>query len=151
MAASKKIAPPLLAFAAGICANSYFQNHTRFPWPTNPFATQQASCVRIDGGNGISSTFESNITDEDLDAHCLNIELTRQRLQGRGKHQISSIIQGTNRHCISSFDANINEKDLDTLLDIADRMRQRIRQRTWQRIRKADTEPAETEEPEKQD
>ncbi|KAL8820013.1 MAG: hypothetical protein Q9223_001684 [Gallowayella weberi] len=96
-------------------------------------------------------TFESNITDEDLDAHCLNIELMRQRLQGRGKHQISSIIQGTNRHYISSFDANINEKDLDTLLDIADRMRQRIRQRTWQRIRKADTEPAETEEPEKQD
>ncbi|KAL8805430.1 MAG: hypothetical protein Q9182_001996 [Xanthomendoza sp. 2 TL-2023] len=136
MSASTKSAPAsLIAFAAGICANSYFQNHTRFPWPTNPFATQPASSVKIEGNNGLFATFESNITDEELDAHCLNIELMRQRLRGLGKFQFSSNIQGTNRLYISSFDANLNEKDLDGLLEIANRMRQRTR--------KADQRPDE--------
>lgn len=74
----------------------------------------------------MTSTFEKNITNAELDAHCLNIELMRQKLRGVGTYQISSKVEGTNMNYIVSFPANVNEEELDVMLEIASRMRQRV-------------------------
>ncbi|KAI4259164.1 MAG: hypothetical protein L6R42_004707 [Xanthoria sp. 1 TBL-2021] len=118
MAAAEKIAPPIFAFAAGIFAGTY--------WRSNPLSDNGPSYIKLRGRNGVTSTFEKNITNAELDAHCLNIELMRQKLRGVGTYQISSKVEGTNKHFITPFPANINEEDLDVLLEVASRMRQRV-------------------------
>ncbi|KAL8670242.1 MAG: hypothetical protein Q9224_007686, partial [Gallowayella concinna] len=117
-------------------------NRTVFPWASNPSTTEEVSWVKVEGENGISSIFRSNTTNEELDAHCLNIELMRQRLRGLGNYKMSSNVQGTNKHYDSFFPANMNEKDLDVWLEIANRMRDKIH--------KFDKEPDEVVEVRKQ-
>ncbi|KAL8753805.1 MAG: hypothetical protein Q9199_004774 [Rusavskia elegans] len=118
MAAAEKIAPPLFAFAAGVYAGTY--------WRSNPLSANGPSSIELRGRNGVSCTFEKNITNAELDAHCLNIELMRQKLRGVGTYQISSKVEGMHKNYISFFPANVNEERLDVLLEIASRMRQRV-------------------------
>ncbi|KAL8772207.1 MAG: hypothetical protein Q9194_004678 [Teloschistes cf. exilis] len=80
----------------------------------------------IKGNNGLTFSFSSNISSDELDAHCLNIELMRQRLRGIGQYKMSSPIQGTNREYQSNFPANANETDLDEYLKIAQKMREKM-------------------------
>ncbi|KAI4268324.1 MAG: hypothetical protein L6R38_007880 [Xanthoria sp. 2 TBL-2021] len=123
MTAAGKIAPPLLAFAAGIYAGPYLVSPLSTYWRSNPLSANGPSSIKH---GRMISTFEKNITEEELDAHCLNIELMRQKLRGVGKYQISSKVEGMNKHFISSFPASVNEEDLDVLLEVASRMRQRV-------------------------
>lgn len=78
----------------------------------------------IKGNNALTSTFSSTISSSELDAHCLNIELMRQRLRGIEKYNISSPVQATNREYHSYFPANTDEEDLDDYLKIAQEMRE---------------------------
>ncbi|KAI4271792.1 MAG: hypothetical protein LQ337_005759 [Flavoplaca oasis] len=82
---------------------------------------------------GMNSTIEKNITNAELDTHCLIIEPMRPRLRGMGQYQISSKVEATDKYYISSFPANVHEEDLDVLLGVANMMRQRM-----QRVAKPD-------------
>ena len=127
------IAAPLIAFATGIYAGSnpgtlsgaFGSFGSR--WATNPFAANEPSYIKLEGRNGLSSTFERNITDAELDAQCLNIELMRQKLRGIGRYKISSKVEGMNKDYISFFPAAVKEEDLDVFLELSDRMRRRVR------------------------
>ncbi|KAL8780054.1 MAG: hypothetical protein Q9213_006644 [Squamulea squamosa] len=117
---------PLIAFAAGVIAGDYFRSRPDPSRTNNPLITNEVSSVKLEGRNGMSSTFESSITDAELDAHCLNIELMRQKLRGIGKCQISSKVEGMNKTYDSYFPANVTEEALNVLLEMATRMRQGV-------------------------
>ncbi|KAL8715844.1 MAG: hypothetical protein Q9220_000511 [cf. Caloplaca sp. 1 TL-2023] len=128
-----KLAPPLIAFAAGFLGIFYWLSKGQFPKTfSNPFGRFDSSTLTVHGRNGLSTGFKSNITNEELDAHCLNIELMRQRLRGMRSFKFSSQIQGTSRIYESYFPATVNEKDLDEYLDIAADMRRRIQAKARQ-------------------
>ncbi|KAL8655218.1 MAG: hypothetical protein Q9226_003133 [Calogaya cf. arnoldii] len=126
MTAVKRIAPTVLAVAAGFYAGSYPTNPLSGYWSSSNYSANEPATIKLEGRNGVSSTFEKNIGDAELDAHCLNIELMRQKLRGRGRYQISSKIEGTNKNYVSFYPTNVTEDDLDVLLEVADRMRDRV-------------------------
>ncbi|KAL9588850.1 MAG: hypothetical protein Q9203_002349 [Teloschistes exilis] len=122
----------LIASAAAIVAFAAGWYIAQRPVPTdrilrNPLhSSSDPSVMVIKGNNGLTFSFSSNISSDELDAHCLNIELMRQRLRGIGQYKMSSPIQGTNREYQSNFPANANETDLDEYLKIAQKMREKM-------------------------
>ncbi|KAL8766408.1 MAG: hypothetical protein Q9209_006784 [Squamulea sp. 1 TL-2023] len=121
-----RIASPLIAIAAGVIAGDYFRSQPDSFRTNDRLVTNQVSSVELEGRNGMSSTFEKSITNAELDAHCLNIELMRQKLRGIGKYQISSKVEGMNKTYNSYFPANVTEEDLNVFLEIATRIRQKV-------------------------
>ena len=116
----------VLAVAAGYYAGSHHTIPLSDYWSSSHFSANEPASIKLEGRNGISSTFEKNITDAELDAHCLNIEMMRQKLRGRGKYQISSKTKGTNKDYVSLFPDNVTEDDFDMLLEVAGLMRERV-------------------------
>lgn len=117
-------AAAIVAFAAGWYISPATRTYSIFGNTLNTSSHQPI--VVIKGNNALTSSFSSNISSDELDAHCLNIELMRQRLRRIGKYKMRSPIQGTNREYQSSFPANMNETDLDEYLKIAQKMREKM-------------------------
>ncbi|KAL8632642.1 hypothetical protein Q9189_001646 [Teloschistes chrysophthalmus] len=119
-----KAGSTIIRFAAGWYISPTTRTYSIF---RNPLKTSSdPSVMVIKGNNGLTSSFASKVSSDELDAHCVNIKLMRQRLRGIGNYKMSSPIQGTNREYQSTFPANINETDLDELLNIAQKLREKM-------------------------